>query len=157
MRVWWVHCKIWLYTLLWVSLSLFHGAAVTGRRCVLISSSALRSQPPFFHICDFQDVAWPADGVWRWDFRKCLSLSHGEPLQGRWRADNPTARVKGLQTYRQTSAVESCCGVPSSGHPCERWQLLSMSSKCVLIQEWVTAWWFHPFASLKRHNNWNKS
>lgn len=83
------------------------------------------------HFLDFQDIAQPADGVWRWDFRECLSPSRGEPLQGRWRAHNPTAWVRGLQTCRQTSAVESCCGAPSTGHPCDIWlqQLLPMSTK----------------------------
>lgn len=56
---------------------------------------------------------WPADGAWRWVFWESLSPTHREPLQGRWRADNPTTRVRGLQTHRRTSAVESCCGAPS--------------------------------------------
>lgn len=70
------------------------------------------------HSSVFQDVARPADGVWR---TECLSPSHRESLQGRWRAYNPTARVRGLQTYRQTSAVDSCCGAPSTGHTTEMW------------------------------------
>lgn len=82
----------------------------------------------------FQDVVRPADGVWRYDFRECLSLSHGKPLQGRWRANNPRARVGRLQSYRQSLAVDSCCGAPSTGHPCEIWQwwLLSVSAKFIL-------------------------
>lgn len=72
-----------------------------------------------------------ADGMWRGE---CLSPSGGKPLQGRWRAHNPTARVGRLQSYRQTSAVESCGGAPSAGHHCEIWQwwLLSVSTKCTL-------------------------
>ncbi len=109
----------------------------------------LCSQSPLLCVWDFQDVVRPADGVWRWDFRECLSPSHGEPLQGRWRADNPTVWVRGLQTYRQTSAVESCWGAPFSGHPCKIWQWwsLSMSSKFILdvLDIRMVSWWFHLF------------
>lgn len=64
----------------------------------------------------------------------CLNPSYREPLQGRWRADNPTAWVGRLQNYRQTSAVGSCCGAPSTGqHGCEIWQCwLSVSTKYIL-------------------------
>lgn len=124
-------------------------SATARRRCgLLIPSPAPLPQSPLLSI--FQDVVRPADGVWWWDFRECLSLSHGEPLQGRWRADNPTARVGRLQSCRQTSAVESCCGAPSTGHPYEIWQWWLLSSvNCIswttLILEWVTAWWLHLF------------
>lgn len=52
-----------------------------------------------------------ADGTWRGE---CLSPSRGEPLRGRRRAHNPTARVGRLQSYTWTSAVESRGGAPSA-------------------------------------------
>lgn len=85
-------------------------------------------------FCDFGDISQPADGVQRWDFRESLNPSHGVPLPGWWRADNPRASMRGLQTYKQTSAVEPCWGAPSAYHLCDIWHWRelseSMKSKC---------------------------
>lgn len=117
-----------------VSSSPLHTATRGRPRCILISLSALLPHSPLLRVCDFQDVARPADGVWR---RECLSPSHRESLQGRWRAYNPTARVRGLQTYRQTSAVVSCCGAPSTGHTTEMWHYCPrQQSVCWYWNKW---------------------
>lgn len=132
-----LHCLYIISLCVWmrhetITDELGKGCSVRKRFWVLISSSALLPQSPLLSI--FQDIVRPADGVWRWDFRVCLNPSYREPLQGRWRADNPTARVGRLQNYRQTSAVESCCGAPSTGQHCEIWQcwLFSVSTKYIL-------------------------
>lgn len=86
--------------------------------------------------------------MWRWDLSLSLSLSHGDPLQGRWRADNPSVQVERLQSYRQTSAVDSCYGALSMGQHCEIWQCWSLPMSSIL--EYLTTCYyfmaatFHP-------------
>lgn len=73
-----------------------------------------------------------ADGTWQ---GKCLSPSHGEPLRGRRRAHNPTARVGRLQSYTWTSAV---------GHLLRStlWNLLMLTAKVYTEIPLLCVWQF---------------
>lgn len=89
----------------WLSedFSFLCSAAARRRRTVPSSAASLSAS--------LSSSKTSADGTWR---GKCLSPSRGEPLRGRRRAHNPTARVGRLHSYTRTSAVESRGGAPSA-------------------------------------------
>ncbi|KAG7229414.1 hypothetical protein INR49_012805 [Caranx melampygus] len=63
--------------------------------------SLFKSQPPFFHICDFQDVAWPADG----EVRKANLQGQSQPSSESVSvvtSQAVAARVPGMASDQQT-------------------------------------------------------